>query len=245
MSPRLQIADFTVTPENIFPLLAQKQMILSLAKDIIIEKAIAHIECTPEETAQAQQQFFWQMQLNPQQPEQLQAWLAKNYLTETQLLQRILRSVKLEKYKEEIWGKQIETYYLSRKEQLDKIVYSLIRTKSPGQAQEFYFRISEGEADFDQLARQYSLGSEAETGGLIGPVELNVPHPLIAEKLKTSPPRQVLPPMRIGEWVVILRLEKYITAPLDENLRRRLLDELFSKWLNEQTETQVKLELDS
>ena len=244
MIPSLQVADVTITPDNIFLLLAQKQLIAPLAKEIIIEKAIAHIECSPEETARAQKQFFWQMNLNPEQPEQLKTWLTKNYLTREQLQERILRGIRLDKYKEEVWGEQIESYYLRRKEQLDKVLYSLIRTKNPGEAQELYFRISEGEAEFSDLARKHSQGTEAQTGGLVGPVELTVPHPEIAEKLKHCQSGQLLPPMRIGEWVVILRLEKYITAPLDASLRRRLLDELFNQWLNEQIQAQVKLELD-
>ncbi len=214
MSSSLRIADLVITPDNIFPLLAQKQMIVPLAKEIIIEKAIAHVECTPEETSRAQQQFFSQMQLNPQQPEQLEAWLAKNYLSREQLQEKILRGIKLEKYKKQVWGDQIETYYLTRKEELDKVLYSLIRTKNAGEAQEFYFRISEGEAEFSELAKEFSQGAEAETGGLVGPVELNIPHPEIAKKLKYSRAGQVIPPIRIGEWIVILRLEKYITATL-------------------------------
>ena len=46
------------------------------------------------------------------------------------------------------------------------MVYSLIRSKDPGVAQELYFRIQEGENTFSELARQYSQGSEAQTGGL-------------------------------------------------------------------------------
>ena len=244
MSPRLQVADLIITPDNIFPLLAQKQMIIPLAKEIIIEKAIANIECTPEETIRAQQQFFSQMQLDPQKPEQLQAWLAKNYLTQEQLQEKILRGMKLEKYKEQVWGNQIESYYLTRKKQLDKVIYSLIRTKNPGEAQELYFRINEGEAEFSEIAKQYSQGLEAQTGGLVGPIELNVPHPEIANKLKHSQAGQLIPPMRIGEWIIILRLERYITATLDGNLRQRLLNELFNKWLNEEIKAQVKFQLD-
>lgn len=243
MSPSLQVGDIVITPENIFPLLAEKQMIAPLAREIILDQAIAEIECTPEETAMAEQQFFMQMQLNPNDNEQLQTWLERNYLSREQLQQRILRNIKLEKYKQQTWSNDLESYYLKRKRQLDKIIYSLIRTKNPGQAQELYFRISEGEKEFTDLARQHSQGAEAETGGLIGPVELTVPHPEIAQKLMTSQPGQVLPPTRIGEWIVILRLEKYLAAQLDDNMKRRLLDELFNTWLNENIQKEVKFQL--
>lgn len=243
MNPSLQVGEIVITPENIFPLLAEKQMIAPLAREIILDQAVTNIECTTEETAMAEQQFFMQMQMNPNEPQQLQTWLERNYLTREQLQQRILRGIKLEKYKQQTWGNDLESYYLKRKRQLDKIIYSLIRTKNPGQAQELYFRISEGEKEFAELARQHSQGAESETGGLIGPVELTVPHPEIAQKLMTSQPGQVLPPTRIGEWIVILRLEKYLAAQLDQNMKRRLLDELFNTWLNESIQKEVQFQL--
>ncbi|BAQ62383.1 hypothetical protein GM3708_2789 [Geminocystis sp. NIES-3708] len=243
MNPSLQVGKIVITPENIFPLLAEKQMIAPLAREIILDQAVANIECTSEETMMAEQQFFMQMQMNPNEPQQLQTWLERNYLTREQLQQRILRGIKLEKYKQQTWSNDLESYYLKRKRQLDKIIYSLIRTKNPGQAQELYFRISEGEKEFAELARQHSQGAESETGGLIGPVELTVPHPEIAQKLMTSQPGQVLPPTRIGEWIVILRLEKYLAAQLDQNMKRRLLDELFNTWLNESIQKEVQFQL--
>jgi parvulin-like peptidyl-prolyl isomerase len=59
----------------------------------------------------------------------------------------------------------------------------------------------------------------------------------------TSQPGQVLPPVRIGEWIVILRLEKYLAAQLDQNMKRRLLDELFNTWLNENIQKGVKFNI--
>ena len=108
------------------------------------------------------------------------------------------------------------------------------RTTEAGIAQELYFRIQEGEATFAELAQQYSQGSEAQTGGLIGPVELNAPHPKIAQMLTASKPGQLHPPLLIGEWWILLRLEKYQSAQLDEPTRHRLLADLFQKWLAEQ-----------
>jgi len=240
MNPSLEIGNTIITQDNIFSVLTEKQMIAPLAKEIILDRAIEGIECTQEEKEKMEMQFFQQMQMNPKDEDKLKIWLEKNYLTKQQLEKRILRPLKIDKYKEQNWGDQLQSYYLKRKSQLDRVVYSLIRTQNPGEAQELYFRIIEGEKEFAELARQHSKGVEAESGGLIGPVELNVPHPQIAQKLMTSEPGQVLPPIRIAEWIVILRLEKYIPAQLDQNLRRRLLDELFNTWLNETLQKEVK-----
>jgi parvulin-like peptidyl-prolyl isomerase len=86
---------------------------------------------------------------------------------------------------------------------------------------------------------QYSQGTEAQTGGLIGPVEINAPHPKIAQVLATSKPGQLTPPTRVGEWIVIIRLENYLSAQLDPPMRQRMLDELFRDWLNEAMKQKV------
>jgi hypothetical protein len=78
--------------------------------------------------------------------------------------------------------------------QLDKVVYSVIRTKDMGVAQELYFRIQEGEQSFSELAREYSQGPEALTGGLTGPVELILPPRPLAGMLSVSQPDQLWPP---------------------------------------------------
>jgi parvulin-like peptidyl-prolyl isomerase len=101
-------------------------------------------------------------------------------------------------------------------------------------AQELYFRIQEGEQTLADLARQYSEGPEAQTGGLLGPVELSKPHPLMAQALSTNQPGQLLPPMRLEGWVVLLRLEQFLPCQLDEGMRQRLLNELFETWIAEQ-----------
>jgi ABC-type uncharacterized transport system fused permease/ATPase subunit len=43
----------------------------------------------------------------------------------------------------------------------------------------------------------------------------------------------------VGEWIVIIRLENFLSAKLDEAMRQRMLNEMFGQWLNEQIEKQV------
>ncbi|MGY6530142.1 MAG: peptidylprolyl isomerase [Cyanobacterium sp.] len=244
MGSYIEISDYKITEENVFSLLAEKQIVIPLATEIILDGAIAHIECTLEEKNMAYQQFFNQMKIAPNDKQQLKVWLERNYLTFEQLEKRVLRGIKLDKFKEETFKPQLESYYLKRKRELDKIIYSLIRTKNVGQAQELFFRIQDDGQDFATLAREFTQGPEAETGGVVGPVELTVPHPQIARLLISAQPGKVLAPVRIGEWVVILRLEKYIPAQLDVNMARRLMDELFNSWLNKEIQSQVKFHLE-
>lgn len=234
MAVVLKIGDRAITAEEVLPLLAGYQMLPRFIQELLIDQAIASIECTPEEIEEACQRFFAQAQITDEQTRK--TWLGRYGMTEQQLQSLATRELRVEKFKQITWGPKLESYFLSRKDQLDKVIYSLIRTRDIGIAQELYFRILEGEQSFAELARAYSQGPEAQTDGLIGPVELSVPHPTLAQLLSLSQPGQLCPPTRVGEWLVLVRLEKFIPAQLDDSMRRRLLDECFNNWLQDQLE---------
>ena len=77
---------------------------------------------------------------------------------------------------------QAEAHFLSRKNQLDKVVYSLLRCKDVF-FQKLFLRIEGNESDFGDLAAQYSEGQERNTKGIIGPVSMTQAHPAVAELL--------------------------------------------------------------
>lgn len=238
MTAVLKVGSRTIKAEEIIPLLAGYQLLQPLLRAIIIDEAISEIDCTPDEKAQALAQFAQQNQLTS--PEAKQTWLSRQGMTEEQLEEQALRGLKIEKFKQDIWGHKLESYFLNRKGKLDRVIYSLIRNQDPGVIQELYFRVNEGEQSFAELAREYSQGPEAQTGGLIGPVEMSTPHPAIAQILSSSQPGDVCPPKRLGEWYVVVRLEKFIPAQLDEPMRQRLLNECFTAWLSEQLNQQME-----
>lgn len=232
MSETLQVGNRIITAEEIVPLLAGYQMLPQLVRELIIDRAIAPIKCTPEEEAKARQQFYAQNQLTSE--TKIQSWLKWHRMTLEQLEALATRGLRIEKFKQATWGHKLESYLLSRKRQLDRVIYSLIRTKDMEVAQELYFRIQEGEQSFAELAREYSQGTEAQTGGIVGPVELSAPHPVLVQMLCASQSGQLWPPTRLGEWIVIVRLEKFMPAQLDEPMSQRLLNECFATWLQEQ-----------
>ncbi|MBW4635341.1 MAG: peptidylprolyl isomerase [Iphinoe sp. HA4291-MV1] len=232
MIPVLQVGDRAISNDELIPLLKQYGMLPQLMREIIIDSAIANHTLTAEENTQAYKQFYQQHQLNSE--GELQAWLQARGVSREQLDSLATRDIKLENFKRSTWGDKLQSYFLQRKAKLDRVVYSLIRVKDICIAQELYFRIQEGEQSFSELAREYSLGSEAQTGGLIGPVELAIPHPILANMLASIQPGQLLPPTPLGDWIVIVRLEKLLPAQLDEQMQERLLNELFEHWLQTQ-----------
>lgn len=227
----IQIANKTITAEEIIPLLSDYQMLTKLKREVIIDRAIESIHCTAEEEAQILQQFDRQHGLASD--SERDCWLKQHSMTFEQVKTLAVRQFKIEKFKQATWGDKVGAYFIHRKKQLDRVIFSLIRTGKLELAQELYFRLQAKEQSFVDLARQYSEGPESSVGGFVGPIELGNLPPALAEVLYKSQPGQICP-LAYGKWQAIVRLEKIIPAQLDDSMRRKLLDELFQLWLTPQ-----------
>ncbi|WP_088243902.1 peptidylprolyl isomerase [Calothrix rhizosoleniae] len=231
MTTAIRVNDQIITTAEVIPRLTGYGMLPQFLGEVIIEQAISSIECSSEENDRADQEFCTRLHLLTDIAHQ--AWLQQHGMTPEQFHNLALRRIKLEKFKQATWSNQVESYFQKHKAQLDRVIYSIIRTHDPDVARELYFRLQEGEQSFAELAREYSQGPEAQIGGLVGPVELGVPHPVLAGILSSIQVGQVSLPTHLQEWVVIVRLDKFIHAQLDELMHHRLVNELFSKWLQE------------
>ncbi|GAC1448228.1 MAG: hypothetical protein NVS2B14_17690 [Chamaesiphon sp.] len=231
MPPILKVGNRIINEAEIIPLLAGYRLLPQLWRELMISEAIALVECTISETTLARQQFYEQHQLTGE--AEISSWLAYYGMRREQLEALAIRELKIEKFKQATWGHRLEAYFLNQKSQLDQVIYSLLRTSDAEVAQELYFRLSAGEQSFASLAGAYSQGPESQTGGLLGPVALCQLHPELAQKLSKSQPGQLWPPIRLDNWIAIIRLEKFIPAQLDEPMRQHLLDRLFENWLSE------------
>jgi parvulin-like peptidyl-prolyl isomerase len=233
----LEINGGKFRPETIVAKVVSSGMMPQLVKEMTLDRSTAEISLTTEEQKLAYQQAF--QQLNIDSDDKLNAWLKQQGMTLADLEKRAERSLKLAKFKQTTWGAKVNSAFLERKQQLDRVIYSLICTKDFCVAQELYFRVKEGEQSFDELAREYSQGPEAQTGGLIGPIEVGSVHPNLAKILIASDIGQVQTPTVIGDWIVLVRLEKVLPVSLDEAMQQRLIDEAFTKWLDESVAQQM------
>jgi PPIC-type PPIASE domain len=236
----LEINNQIIAAAELIPLLTSYQMLPQLLREMIIDNAIAEsshcaiapINFTSEEINRVKAQFYKQHQITNAAQET--AWLERYGMTKTQLVTLITRKLRIEKFQQATWGNKLESYFLQRKKHLDRVVYSMIRTPDAGIVQELYFRIQADEQSFGELAKTYSIGPEAHTNGIVGPVEMGTLHPGLARQLTVSQSGQLWQPSPFGEYFVIIRVEKLLPAQLDAFMRQRLLRELFETWLQEQ-----------
>lgn len=196
-----------------------------------VDRAIAGIAVSGEEEAVAWEQFCTAHALDDAALAE-SALLPRFGLPRAGLHRVAIRQWRIETFKRERWGDTLPEYYLQRKAALDRVVYSIVRVREPGVARELYLRIEAGEQTLGEVAACYSEGAERLTLGVIGPVPLGAAAPELARILAAGEPGVLRPPVRIGEWHIIVRVEHRLPLEFDDRTRAALLDELFSQWLD-------------
>lgn len=228
----IQVGDYDLTGETAIHKLIAYGLLPQFTREIFIDCSIADIPYTEAELEQALTPIREQYGLA--EPDSLDRWLDSLNYAKNDFFMDITRTKRVQRFKEDKWGTEVPTLFLQRKQELDRAVYSIIRLKDIGVAQELYFRLQAGEQTFKEIATKYSMGPEASTGGLIGPVELGKLHPSIANLLKKGSIGELFPPQVIDQWVVIVRIEQFTPAQLDQTTRDRLINEAFQAWLQSQ-----------
>tara|TARA_B100000214_G_C23888542_1_gene590688 strand:+ start:132 stop:893 length:762 start_codon:yes stop_codon:yes gene_type:complete len=193
------------------------------------KKYIKDISPSREDQIQYQKEFMRSERILDN--NDLESWLDKNNKTESEMNKILYDSLCLEIFKKNQFNPKVERVFLDRKTGLDRVSYSMIRVKSKSKASELYIRLQEEEATFAELATSYSEGVENLLNGLIGPIEFSKINSHIAGRLKNSSPGQLWPPFELENWWVIIRPERFFQATLNEQMRSRLIDEMYEIWM--------------
>ena len=155
--------------------------------------------------------------------------------TEPEVMTALSNKVRQQTFLREQFLPKAEARFLDRKNELDTVVYSLLRLENRFLAQELYLQIESGESNFADLAKRYAEGPERNTNGIVGPVSLTQAHPVLVEKLRVTQPGVLLEPFRISDWWLVVRLERYSPATFDDEISLKMCQELFAEWQKEQS----------
>ena len=224
--------------QNLLAELGRHDLLAQLMQKQIIAEAVRDERASPEELETAKTAFM--RANNIMAPELLAAFMRKRGWSSEDYEWQVSLPIKVKKYCNKHYRHKAETYFLSKKTSLDTVVYSLLRTKDPFLAQELYLRISGGEANFGDLSAIYSQGKEKDSKGIIGPVPMNQAHPVVAEALRIAKPHEILKPINVAGWWLIIRLENYTPACFDDSMADKLSRELFLNWVNEEVDHKME-----
>ncbi len=225
-------------PPPLWALLARHQLLLPLLRQTVIASALEGVTLSEEERQQAK--TLWLQQKGIQSPEQLEVHLSRHGMNEADALWQAELAPRLRHHCHDQFLHRAEQRFLSRKQQLDTVIYSLLRVRGEALAHELYLRIAEGEADFAELAATYAEGPEQATRGVVGPVPLLQAHPILANTLRTCQPGELRPPFPIEQWWLVVRLESLQPASFDDAMQSRMTHELFEEWVEEEVQRLIK-----
>ncbi len=218
--------------------LAHHGLLRPYLRQRLMAEALAAEELSEEERRQALMAFAQERRLAN--GEALERFRIANVLTPEALGLQVELPIRLRRHCERLYRPKAEARFLDRKQQLDRVVYSLLRLKDEGLARELYFQLQDGEATFADLAAQYAEGPERATRGIVGPVPLTQAHPQLVERLRTAPLAQVQEPFPIEQWWLLFRLESLTPATFDEPMALQMSQELFEQWLEQAVEARLE-----
>ena len=219
----------------------QKSLLLlkehNLLKDyiyrVLLEKRIASVELNNEEKLNIKKTTI--SQYNIKSEEDFDDFLKNKNLSELDFYEKFGRQIKFEKISLQKHSHKVGARFLERKNELDQVIYSLIRIKDMFTAHELFLRIKEG-GNFGDIAKEFSEGPENKTRGIVGPVSLNLGAPALSNQLRSSEPNKLNSPFQIGEWWLITRLESLTEATLNRDLELILSQEIMKKSLEEEAD---------
>ncbi|NTW52299.1 MAG: peptidylprolyl isomerase [Chlorobiaceae bacterium] len=215
--------------DEVLSLVAGHELWPRLMQEIVIDRALrATMAATPEEIAAY---YHAQLEADPGFLGKKRERLLLEGATEGDVDFFLFRPLLLEKFKIHQFAPRVEQTFIELKSGLDSITFAMIRNRDHELVRELYFRIHTGEEKFEDLAERYSEGREALSGGLVGPIMMKNLNPALASVLASAETDVVKPPFVIdGAGVIVMPREK-IPARLDDDMRRKLIEQLFVDWL--------------
>jgi parvulin-like peptidyl-prolyl isomerase len=219
-------------------LLANHGLLRPLLRQVLIAEAVSDQVLSHEQRQQALLGFAQQRGLDSQ--EALQRFAQAQLLSPQALSEQVELPLRLQQHCGQHFSAKAEARFLERKQQLDQVVYSLLRVPSEGLARELYLQLQDGEANFSDLAARYSEGPEKGSGGIVGPVPLGQGHPLLVQRMRTAAAGGLLEPFQIEHWWLVVRLESLRPAIFDEQMALQMSQELFEQWLEQQVDQEIQ-----
>lgn len=174
------------------------------------------------------------------------AWLAKERLNNTTFQQRVMLELKVQKLQERIAEPDLQSYFEEHKEALEQLKLSSVLVSDESIAYELKERVATSE-DLQQLVNEYGA-NENEVMVRTGKQQaqrLALPAELRGQCASATPGEVVGPINLKGTWC-LFRVEEVMPAELDEQTKKQLEAQLFSRWLVQKLSTlQISFDADT
>lgn len=237
MNTGLRIGNLQLSGDQIISVLVGYGLLEPLLRGVLIDTAIKNVELAPADLIKVLPDLH-PTDLSPEQfGTYLTDWCTCNQIEASQFEWNYLRNARIEKFKQLVFVDRVEAEFVRRKLDLDQVEYSMIRVRDPNLAQELFLMIRDDGVEFEQLARQYSEGSERESAGYMGTFALSQVPTAFLDLFRIGVPKQIWNPIQLEDWAYLIRLERLRSASFTDAMRVWLIDQLYAEWLQVQVTT--------
>jgi len=223
-----------------------QNFILDILRQRIIEQELEtreDLNINPGVIEQSVIDFRLQQQLTD--ANKFQEWLNSNGLDYAAFHRQVGFGFKLEKLKFQITEPRLQEFFIEQKLFLDRVIISRIVITDKELAEELHSQLLEG-ARFDQLAQEYSVADDRIVNGMMGAVSRGQLPDQVRALVDLASPGEIIGPVNIEEWYCLFRVEKFLPAELEGQVKQELENQLFEQWLGEKMQKlNIKLQVNS
>ncbi|MFM7448379.1 MAG: peptidylprolyl isomerase, partial [Leptolyngbyaceae cyanobacterium] len=138
-----------------------------------------------------------------------------------------------QKLTEHLFASEISAYFAQNKVNFDQVVLYHFVVPYASLAQELFYEIEEEEISFYEAAHLYDVDEARRLRcGYEGNFSRWHFKPDLAAKIFGAQPRAVLEPVKSEAGYDLYMIENFITAELTNEIRQRILHDLFQEWLD-------------
>lgn len=245
------ISTITVYPADLLQQIKLSYLIPSLTKSILTRKIIsqeAEKQGIKVELNELQQCADGLRLVNKlQSAQETWLWLEKHSLSLNDFEELASIAVISSKLAQHFFDNQVEPFFIEHQLDYTQVVMYEVLLEDEDLAMELFYAIQEGEINFHQVAHEYIQDKELRrAGGYRGLLYRNDLKPEISSAVFAATPPTILKPIITSKGAYLILLEDLVRLPLDEDLRSKILLDLFSKWVEQQIEqVETILEIES
>lgn len=203
-------------------------------KTIITETAReAGVEVTPDEIQQEGDKLRLEKKLVK--AKDTWSWLEKHQLSVKEFEELVQYKALSRKLANHMFSPHVEKYFYDHRLDYEKAATYEVIFEDRDLALELFYAIEEGEVTFAEIARQFIQEPEPRrAGGYQGMRRRKEFRPEIAAAVFAASAPSILKPITITKGVYLIWVEEIIQPELNEELREKIISELFSEWLKQQ-----------
>ncbi len=160
------------------------------------------------------------------------AWLADQLISpfdwETGIRDRLLA----QKLTDELFSQEVEKFFIQNRLEFEQVSLYQMLVNSEKIAQELYYQIAEGEITFYEAAHFYDVDIHRQKKcGYEGKIYRFALQPDIAAILFSTPPQQLIGPVKSQQGYHLFIVEEFHPAVLTPQRYQEIINNMFKHWL--------------